>query len=142
MKQYSLTDLQTFTAVVETGSFHQAAERLDTSSASVSRRISALESALDSRLLNRTTRQLSLTESGHQYYDDVQNILSELQAAEERLCAGEAEIRGNMRLVAPMSFGVQAIAPLLPEFLAMYPGLSIDLQLEDKQMEQIPFIIW
>lgn len=135
MKQYNLIDLQTFVAVVESGSFNQAANRMDTSAASVSRRISALEEALDSRLLNRTTRQLSLTESGQQYYADVQNILVELQAAEERLCIGEAEIKGTLRVAAPMSFGVKSIAPLLPHFLSRYPGLAVDLQLEDKQTD-------
>ena len=135
MKQYNLIDLQTFVSVVEAGSFNQAAIRLDTSAASVSRRVSALEDALGTRLLNRTTRQLSLTESGQQYFDDVQNVLIELQAAEERICVGEAEVRGNIRVAAPMSFGVQSIAAVLPDFLAQHPGINIELQLEDKQTD-------
>ena len=135
MKQYALIDLRTFVAVVESGSFRRAADRLDTSSASVSRRISGLEEALGVRLLNRTTRQLSLTDIGQQYYLDVHNVLDALQESEERLQEGGADIKGNLRLAAPMSFGIQAIAPLLPGFLVQHPGLRIDLQLEDQQTD-------
>ena len=76
MKQYTFTDLETFKAVVEAGSFNLAADRLSTSAATVSRRINTLESALGVRLLNRTTRNINLTEAGEQYLDDVKNILT------------------------------------------------------------------
>ena len=135
MKQYTLSDLRTFVAVVESGSFNQAAERLDTSAASVSRRIAALEAALGTRLINRTTRRLSLTEAGQQYHADVRDILEMVQEAEERMHAGDTETRGSLRVAAPMSFGIQAIAPLVPGFLRQYPGLQLDLQLEDRQTD-------
>ena len=135
MKQYTLTDLRTFIAVVESGSFNKAADRLDTSSASVSRRISALEEALDTRLLNRTTRLLHLTDTGRQFFNDIRNVLGALQESEDRLRDDGAALRGNLRLSAPMSFGIQTIAPLLPEFLQHHPNLHIDLQLEDKQTD-------
>jgi len=135
MKQYTLTDLHTFIAVIETGSFNQAAERLNTSTASVSRRISALEEAMNTRLLNRTTRTMRLTDAGQQYYGDVQNVLAGLQESEERLKAGNAVISGNLRMAAPMSFGIERISPLLPEFLKRYPNIHIDLVLEDRETD-------
>lgn len=135
MKQYTLLDLQTFAAVVETGSFNKAAERLTTSTASVSRRVSALEEALDSRLLNRTTRQLHLTEAGQQYYDDLNQVLAALQESEERLKKGQVFINGHLRIAAPMSFGLQRITSLIPEFLQRHPELRVHLQLEDRETD-------
>ena len=79
MKQYTFTDLETFKAVVESRSFNLAADRLNTSAATVSRRINTLESALGVRLLNRTTRNINLTEAGEQYLDDVKNILTNVE---------------------------------------------------------------
>ncbi|MEZ5524244.1 MAG: LysR family transcriptional regulator [Pseudomonadales bacterium] len=135
MKQYTLTDLHTFIAVVETGSFNKAADRLNTSTASISRRISALEEAMETRLLNRTTRTMRLTDAGRQYYDDVQNVLIGLQESEERLKAGNAVISGSLRVAAPMSFGLERFSPLLPEFLKRHPGIHIDLVLDDRHTD-------
>lgn len=135
MQQYSLLDLQTFVAVVETGSFNQAADRLNTSTASASRRVSSLEKALGIRLLNRTTRRLSLTEAGQQFYSDVQSVLGGLQEAEETLRRGDAVVSGNLRMAAPMSFGLQRVAPLVPEFLARHPEIDLHLQLEDRRTD-------
>jgi len=135
MKQYTLADLHTFVAVVESGSFNQAAERMKTSAASVSRRVSALEASLGIRLLNRTTRQVSLTEAGQLYVKDLQPILSALDEAEERLCEGESDIKGNLKMATPLSFGIQSIAPLLPEFFKLHPNLHVDLHVEDHQTD-------
>lgn len=135
MKEYTLADLHTFVAVVEAGSFHQAAERLNTSAASVSRRISALEQAMDTRLLNRTTRTMRLTDAGKQYYDDLQNVLTALQESEDKLKAGNAVISGSLRIAAPMSFGIERVSPLLPEFMTRYSDIHIDLMLEDRETD-------
>lgn len=137
MKQYSLSALQAFVTVVETNSFHQASERLHTSPASVSRRVSQLEDALGTRLLNRTTRKTNLTDVGEQYYHDIQNVFDALQEAEERVCEVYNEITGPLKIAAPMSFGVQVIAPLIPKFMQKYPSVTIDLQLEDHQTDLI-----
>ena len=135
MKQYSLIDLESFKAVVEAGSYHLAAERLSTSSATVSRRINSLESALNVRLLNRTTRNLSLTEAGEQYLVDVNNILSDIDSSEEKLRDGKTDIKGELRISAPLSFGIQRLSPILSDFLNTYPDISINLQLEDSQTD-------
>lgn len=135
MQQYNLQDLQAFVSVVETGSFNQAAERLQASTAAVSRRVSALETALGIRLLHRTTRKLHLTDAGEQYYLDVQHILDALQESEERLREGSTVLRGKLRIAAPLSFGVQKISPLLPGFLRQHPDIELDLQLEDRETD-------
>ena len=131
MKQYTFTDLETFKAVVEAGSFNLAADRLSTSAATVSRRINTLESALGVRLLNRTTRNINLTEAGEQYLDDVKNILTNVECSEDRIREGKVEPKGELRIAAPMSFGLNHLSPILPEFMDRYPDISINLKLED-----------
>jgi DNA-binding transcriptional LysR family regulator len=135
MQQYTLIDLKAFETVVEMGNFHLAADRLGSSTASVSRRVSFLEKALGVRLLNRTTRRLSLTEAGELYLEDVQNIFSVLENSEDKLRIGKTAIKGTLRIVAPMSFGIQRIAPILPEFLKNNPGINIHLQFDDRQTD-------
>lgn len=135
MKQYSLIDLESFKAVVEAGSYHLAAERLNTSSATVSRRINSLELALGVRLINRTTRNLSMTEAGEQYLEDVNIILSDIESSEEKLREGKSEIKGELRISAPLSYGIKCLSPILSDFLKEYPDISINLQLEDRQTD-------
>lgn len=132
MQQYDLVELKAFVTVVEAGSFNRAADQLGASAAAVSRRISSLENSLGVKLLNRTTRQLDLTESGRQFYDDAVNIFELLEAAEEKLQTGHQTIRGNLRIAAPLSFGIGRLAPVLPAFMQCYPDLRVHLQLEDR----------
>lgn len=132
MKEYDLISLRSFVAVVESGSFYNAAVQLDASSAAISRRVSALEAALGVKLINRTTRQLDLTPSGQQFYQDVLAVLSALEQAEERLNCAQETYSGIIRLGAPLSFGTQKLAPLLPAFLKKYPQITVTLQLEDR----------
>jgi len=132
MQQYDLMALRSFMAVVEAGSFKRAAEKLEASTAAVSRRISGLENALGVKLLNRTTRQIDLTDAGKQFYDDLQDIFCSLDEAEERLQQGRETIKGNLRIAAPLIFGTMCFAPVLPGFMKRYPGLRIQLQLDDR----------
>ncbi|BDH47723.1 LysR family transcriptional regulator [Salmonella enterica subsp. enterica serovar Choleraesuis] len=132
MKEYDLTSLRSFVAVVDSGSFYNAAVQLDTSSAAISRRVSALEAALGVKLLNRTTRQLDLTPAGQQFYQDVTGILATLEQAEERLNCIQETYSGVIRLGAPLSFGIKKLAPLLPAFMKQYPQVTVSLQLEDR----------
>ena len=135
MKQYTLNDLKTFTAVIESGSFNKAADRLDTSAASVSRRVASLENALGIRLLSRTTRTLHPTDAGQRFFDDICSVLGALQESEDRLRDEKTSLTGSLRVAAPMSFGIESIAPLISQFLKLHPQLHIDLQLEDKQTD-------
>ena len=132
MEQYDLGTLRSFVAVIESGSFVRAAEQLDASTAAISRRIAALEQALGSQLINRTTRRLDITEAGRRFYEDVINIIQLLDEAEERVRLGRESATGLMRVAAPLSFGIERIAPVLPAFMRRHPDLKVQLLLEDR----------
>jgi DNA-binding transcriptional LysR family regulator len=137
MQQYDLIALHSFIAVVDTGSFYQAAERLDASSAAISRRVSGLEGALGVRLLNRTTRKIELTEAGQHFYNDINNVLNSLNEAENRIQQGREVIKGTIRLAAPLSFGIHSLSPVLPAFMQRHPELKVQLQLDDRRTDLI-----
>lgn len=125
-------ELETFVRVVELGSFSAAADRLKLAKSVVSRRITDLEERLGARLLNRTTRRLSLTDGGQQLYERAVRLLLEIDEAEQALAAGNGALRGRLRVAAPLSFGVRHLAPLVEEFLAAHPGLELDLDFNDR----------
>lgn len=128
----SLTDIAVFVQVVDAGSFTAAADKLGLSKSVVSKYVSRLEDRLGARLLNRTTRRLSLTEVGRTFYERSQRGLRELEEAEAEVSRLQEAPRGVLRLNSPMSFGILHIAPALPEFLARYPELSVDMSLDDR----------
>ncbi|MGB5834403.1 MAG: LysR family transcriptional regulator [Thiohalocapsa sp.] len=130
-----IVTLHTFIAVVDAGGFRRAAERLETTTGAVSRRIAALERRLGLRLINRTTRQVNLTEAGERYYRDVNAILQALSDAEDRVSHLNASPSGDLRVAAPLSFAVRALAPLLPGFHARYPDLRLSLDLDDRMVD-------
>lgn len=132
MEQYDLISLRAFVAVVETGSFVRAAEQLEASTAAISRRIAMLEQALGSQLINRTTRRIDITEAGRRFYEDVVNVMQLLGEAEERVRIGREAATGIMRVAAPLSFGIERVAPVLPEFMRRHPALKVQLLLEDR----------
>jgi len=129
--------LQTFVAVVETGGFSAAAVRMDRAKSAVSRQVAALETHLGVQLLNRTTRRLSLTEAGREFHERAQRILADLEEAELSVAAEQTALRGRLRLAAPLSFGVQHLAPALAEFLAQHPELVLDLDLDDRRINLV-----
>lgn len=137
MQEYELVSLRSFIAVVDAGSFNQAADLLGASTAAVSRRISGLEAALGIRLLNRTTRKIELTEAGQQFYGDVSNILLSLAEAEEKLQQGRQSVKGTLRVAAPLSFGIHCLSPILPELQKQYPALRIQLELDDRRTDLV-----
>ncbi len=120
-----------FVAVVENGSFSQAADKLGISKSAVSKRITQLENQLGVRLLNRTTRRLSLTEAGERYFSHAALALACANDAEDAATQLQNEPQGRLRINVPMAFGRLHIAPLIPEFLKRYPGIHIDLVMDD-----------
>src|SRR5471032_2191193 len=119
-------------AVVDAGSLSAAARRLDMPLATVSRKVAELEAHLTTRLLHRTTRQLSLTEAGASYLAACRRILEEIGEA-ERAATGEYAVpKGELVVTAPIVFGRLHIVPVVAEFLAQYPEISINLMLTDR----------
>jgi len=127
-------DLQAFVSVVDRGSFSAAGERLGVAKSVVSRRVSALEERLGVKLLNRTTRRLSLTDSGRALHERASRILADLEDAEQAVTSAHGELRGRLRIAAPLSFGLQHLAPAVNEFLQAHQELSIDIDLNDRQI--------
>jgi DNA-binding transcriptional LysR family regulator len=137
MKQPDLEAWGVFAKVASAGSFAKAAEELSLSNATVSKLISRLEKRLGERLFHRTTRRLSLTETGRVLATRASRILAEAEEAEAEAQSQARAPRGRIRLAAPMSFGLHQISPRLPEFLRAYPEVSVDLHLDDKVVDMI-----
>ncbi len=126
-----------FVKVVESGSFARAAERLDTSVSSVSRHVSELEAHLDARLLNRTTRRLSLTETGRAFHERCVQLLADLEEAEESATAATIKPRGTLRLTSAITFGVRHLSPAIAEFVTRYPAMRFDVELSDRAVDLV-----
>lgn len=130
-----LNALAVYAKVVELGSFTAAAEALKLSKSMVSRQISELENELRVRLLNRTTRKLSLTEAGTVVFERAARIVAEAAEAERDANCIEGAVRGKLRINAPMTFGIRELGPVMPKFMARYPELTVDLMLNDRQVD-------
>ena len=126
-----------FVAVIEHKGFSAAAEHLGLTKSAVSKRISQLEDQLGAKLLHRTTRRLSLTEAGEQFYGHALKALSAAQDAVDCVAQLQGEPQGKLRIHAPMSFGHLHISPLIPEFLTRYPKITVDLVLDDKAVDLV-----
>jgi DNA-binding transcriptional LysR family regulator len=126
-----------FATVVEQRSFSGAARTLGLSKATVSKAITRLEAQLGATLFHRTSRTLSLTETGRALAPRAARILTEAICADEEASDGARSPRGLVRLAAPMTFGLQQVAPALAEFLVLYPDIEVDLQLDDRTIDLV-----
>jgi DNA-binding transcriptional LysR family regulator len=124
-----------FAKVVESSSFAAAARHFDMSPAMVSKHVRTLEERLGVRLLNRTTRHVSATEVGQNYYERCLRILNELEDAERAAGDLEAAPRGLLRVTTSVSFGAHQLAPAIADYLVAYPDVSIDLSLHDNYVD-------
>lgn len=132
-----LLEMEVFAAVVDSGSISAAAERLDMAKSAVSKRLSDLEARLGVSLLTRTTRRLALTDAGGEFYARCEAILADVDAAEAGVSSSVAELSGTIRLAAPLTFGLQHLGPALTRFMAQHPGVDVQLDFNDRQVDLI-----
>ncbi|MDX7923119.1 LysR family transcriptional regulator [Aeromonas media] len=132
-----ITALNVFRRVVEMGTFKAAADDLHLSQAAVSKNINELEAFLGIALINRTTRRLSVTESGMDYYGQICGVLDSLDAADQSIMAATFTPRGRLRVGVPMSYGLIRLNPLICEFQRRYPAISIEVNLSDTYMDLV-----
>ncbi|WP_150608652.1 LysR family transcriptional regulator [Pandoraea cepalis] len=130
-----LRAFEVFVTVVSRGGFGRAAEAISTSPANVTRYVNELEAHLGTRLLNRTSRTLSLTEGGETLYARCKSILDDVAETEGLVSSAAVEPRGRLRINAPVSFGIQYLAPLWPRFTQTYPGIELDVALIDRVVD-------
>jgi DNA-binding transcriptional LysR family regulator len=130
-----LRAFEVFVTVVSRGSFTRAADVLETSPANVTRYVNELEAHLGTRLLNRTSRRLSLTEGGETFYARCKAILDDVAETEGLVSSASVEPRGRLRINAPVSFGILHLAPLWPEFMHKYPEVELDVALIDRVVD-------
>jgi DNA-binding transcriptional LysR family regulator len=132
-----VTGMQVFSRVAALGSLSAAARVLGMSQTMATKHVAALEERLGIKLMHRTTRRLSLTEAGRDYLESVERILADLEEADAKAARETLDVRGTLRINAPVSFGIRELAPLLPGFSERYPALTIDLGLNDRQVDLI-----
>jgi DNA-binding transcriptional LysR family regulator len=131
------SNLELFVKTIEVGNFSALGRQLHMAPSSISRQINTLEEELGVRLLQRTTRSISLTEAGQIYFERVSKILGDLEEAQLAITQLQVNPRGVLRLNIAIPFGERNIVPLIPEFLTMYPDLKIDLILEDRSIDLV-----
>src|SRR5690349_21293675 len=132
-----LESMTVFVQIVERGSLSAAAHHQGISPTMAGNHLRALERKLGAKLVNRTTRRLSLTDIGRDYYEQARTILHLVAAAHAGVEAAQAAPRGALRIAAPVSFGTERLTPALGEFLAQYPDVSVDLVLSDRTVDLI-----
>jgi DNA-binding transcriptional LysR family regulator len=132
-----LATMEAFVRVAETKSFSEAARRLRSSKSLVSRQVADLEGHLGVRLFHRTTRALTLTEEGGAYLAQVTRILAEIEEADQAVSQTRAAPRGRLKVSAPMSFGILHLARAVPLFMAKYPEVELDLNLNDRYVDLV-----
>ena len=131
-------EMDVFVAAVDAGSFSAAGRKLGLSPSAVSKLVTRIEDRLGTRLLVRTTRALQLTPEGEAYLARARRILSEIDETERALSSGVRAVpRGRLRVSVSVGFGVLHILPLVPEFLALYPEIELDLSLADEVIDLI-----
>ena len=130
-------EIQAFIHIVETGSITAAADRLNLAKSAVSRRLSELEEHLGVELLHRTTRTLNLTDSGKGFYERCVRIMADLEEAENAVSQAHQELSGELRVAAPLTFGIMHLGPAITEFQQLHPAIQFDIDFNDRQIDLI-----
>ena len=133
----SLSTMEVFVRVAQEGSFSAAARSLGLTPSAVSKQISRLEDRLGARLIARTTRQLALTEEGRAFQERADRILADVAEAEQAVSQMRGEVRGTLRVNVPVAFGRLHVAPLIADFLAEHPNLSMEVIHNDRYVDLI-----
>ena len=129
--------MRAFVRVVQTGSFSAVGRELNSTQATISKKVAALETKLGVKLLTRSSRDVSLTQAGTDYYEQCVVMLAELDEIEARVRSQVAKPQGRLRVSAPIAFGRLVIAPIIGEFLAMYPDIKVDMLLGDRHVDLV-----
>jgi LysR family transcriptional regulator, regulator for bpeEF and oprC len=132
-----VNEIQIFAAIVRLGSFIAAARALKVPKTTVSRKVEELENRLGVRLLQRTTRKMSLTEAGQAYFEHCERIITEIEEAEAAVGQLAASPRGVLRITAPYTLGAKYLAQFLPEFLRRYPDINVALDLRNERVDLV-----
>jgi DNA-binding transcriptional LysR family regulator len=132
-----LSEMEIFVAVVDSGTYTEAGRRLGVSKSHVSKKVSALEDRLGVQLLNRTTRTVSLNDVGRAFYERSALIIEQLKEAERSVTEMHTTPQGTLKISAPSSFGRRFVAPVIVDFLAEFPDISVDLDLADRKVDLI-----
>ncbi|OOV86647.1 LysR family transcriptional regulator [Oceanospirillum linum] len=130
-----LPDMAAYVAVVETGSFTRAAEKLGITPSGVSRQVSRLEKALSAVLIERTTRRQTTTQLGREVYEQCRNMLDSAREAVSATESEATEVRGRLRIAVPKAFARQVLEPHLRQFMRRYPAISLHLQVTDQRLD-------
>jgi len=131
----TIDGMRTFVAVVREGSFSGAAERLDMSPQLVSKYVAQLESRLGARLINRTTRRISITEAGQAYFERSQDVLAQIEEMESAVGDTTTAARGTLRINAPMTFGTMHLTKAIAEYQCDQREVTVDLTLDDRVVD-------
>jgi len=137
MEQFDLNEIAIFVKVVDAGSFTGAAKSLGLPKSTVSRKITQLEERLGVRLLQRTTRTLSLTDTGSAYYNQCSRIIGDVEEANIAVTEMQSKPQGLLRITAPMLFGAEVLSDLIADFLQKNPEIQIDFVLTDQPLDLI-----
>lgn len=130
-------EIQAFIQIVEHGSITAAAERLMLAKSAVSRRLSDLEARLGVELFHRTTRKLTLTDSGRGFYEQTRRIMSDLAEAEDGVRQAHHELRGPVKIAMPLTFGLRHLGPAINDFMCRHPQIQFDIDFNDRQIDMI-----
>lgn len=130
-------DMRVLNAVVSAGGFAAGAERLNIAKSAVSRRIRELEDRLGARLFDRTTRRVQLTEAGRDFHDRAIKLLADLENAEEAASSASRELKGRIRVAAPVSFTTHCLAPAVAPFLERHPEVTLSIDTNDRMVDLV-----